>query len=147
MDDDELLDAIAELYERVQVEKEGADSICLGTIPENVRMRLGAVTGKDFTDYTISFSFDALRHIFLMHGKSFDRFKDQRPVTPHDMTMIPRVIFEFDEVEFQLKDSKVKRYHDSLLFNKLISTEHYVACEIRYKTKELLLRTFYIKNR
>ena len=147
MEDEELLNQLTELYERVQYDTRGNDKVYLGEIYDELAGRIKTETGINVLTFKIYITFDQLRHIYLLHGKEFDKAKDQRPVVSADIENIPHILKNFDTVRFNPKDSKLKRYQDGFMFLKNINTPHHLAVEISYKNSELLIKTFYIKNR
>lgn len=147
MNDDELLDALVNLYEKVQVAKQGTEKIYINTISEQEGDRIFTRSRLNLKGFKSYLTFDYARHIYVMHGKDFDRAKDQKPVVGSDIEKIPVILKNFDGVKFCPKNSAQKKYHDSIELSMVISTLYTLALEINYNRKELIIRTFYIKNR
>jgi hypothetical protein len=98
MDDEELFDAIAALYEKAQVDGNGDDEIELGEVSEEQSIRINLKIGVDLKGFKIHISLRTLKHIYQQHGQEFDRFKDQRPVDVEDVINIPSILREFEDV-------------------------------------------------
>jgi Barnase-EndoU-ColicinE5/D-RelE like nuclease len=146
-DEEDLLNALVDLYEKVQVDDQGTDKIYICTISEEEGDRILSACGVNVKGFKCYLTFDYAKHIFVMHGKDFDKKKEQKPVVGSDIERLPSILRNFDGVKFCPKNSAQKKYHDSIELSLVINTLYTLAVEINYNKKELIIRTLYIKNR
>jgi hypothetical protein len=143
MDEEELLDALAGLYEKALLESTGTDVIELGMLSVAEISAIQAQIGKTLTGFRKIVKFNNTRHIVKMHGKEHEKISGQVCIEPEHFTEIPNVLLNYSSIEFQPLNHSMGKHQDTIKFEK---GNYTVVMEIIWGKKELSLKTIWVKK-
>lgn len=143
MDEEELLDSLAELFEKASVDSKGSDIIELGNLSAAEISEFQIKLNKNLAKFKKIVRFNEVRHIVKTHSKSHEKLNGQEQIESTHFLNIPNVLLNYDSIEFQAKDHKKGKHQDSILF---IKGNYSVVCDIIYNKKELVLKTMWVKK-
>ena len=143
MDDEELLDALAKLYEKASIESYGIDIINIGELTIKEVDDFNTHIGKNLKGFKKIIKFNSARHIVKTHGKSYETLNSQKQIESEHFSNIPNIIKNYNSIEFQPKDHKKGKYQDCILLTK---DNYSVVLEIIYGNKELTLKTMWLNK-
>ena len=143
MDTEELYNALANLYEKAQVESYGVDIIEIGVLSLQEVSDIQQKIDKNLQDFKKIIRFSETRHIAKMHGKQHERVSGQIQIEVEHFIQIPELIKNYDTITFQPKNHKARKYKDSILFEK---GSYSIVFDINFGSRELTLKTMWVKK-
>ena len=113
---EELLDALANLYESAQIEKLGED-IVIEELKEKEILEIEKLCGKKMWGFRKVVKFNDVKHICTTHGQKFERLMKQKTIETEDFIQLVNVLTNYTKLEFQPYDA-TKNRSEALLYYK-----------------------------
>jgi len=145
-----IFDQIETLYQSALSLQNDYLIVDIGVVDETFAERIKKSTGFDFTGYVISIDNYSIKHILEKHGNPIREAKrGQISITKEDFLLLPKLLFEFDSVKYDVKIKNINHTkRESLIFEKTIGDTYFVVKEIRTvskkgKVNKITLQTMY----
>lgn len=141
-----MLEEIADLFAYIkQSEIEGTNknkTLLLGTILEDISLKIEEESGIDLKDYNISIDAYGIKHVLQGHGdKRRENSRGQQAVTEKDFGILFQMINQPDIVFF---DGRDRFGRDCFQFQVQKDHKYVVIMEVRTGRKQLALKTMRI---
>ena len=140
---EELLDALADLYEKVQVETIGNDVITIEELKEIEILEIEKLMGRKLWGFKKVVKFQDVRHVYTQHGQGFETLLRQRSIETEDFLKIVDVLTSYSHIEYQPYDANTRKV-EALIYYK--NDLYEVVMKINFRRKELALKTMWIKK-